>query len=75
VGLEERPNGIRVTNIYPGEANTPILDQRPVPVPDEKKARMVQPQDIGACVATIAKLPECVLVPELIITPLYQEYA
>jgi NAD(P)-dependent dehydrogenase (short-subunit alcohol dehydrogenase family) len=75
VGLEERPNGIRITNIYPGEANTPILDQRPVPVPPEKKAVMVQPEDIGACVVLLAKLPERVLVPELVITPLYQEYA
>ena len=75
VGLEERANGIRITNIYPGEVNTPILDKRPVPVPEEKKANMVQPDDIGECVVAIAKLPERVLVPELIITPLYQEYA
>lgn len=75
VGLEERPNGIRITNIYPGEVNTPILDQRPVPVPPEKKAIMVQPDDIGACVVLLTQLPERILVPELVITPLYQEYA
>ena len=74
VGLEERPNGIRITNIYPGEVDTPILDQRPTPVPPEKKARMVHPEDIGACVAMLAKLPPHVMVPELIITPTYQEY-
>ena len=75
VGLEERANGIRVTNIYPGEVNTPILAQRPVPVPDEKKAQMVQPDDVAAVVITLAKLPDRVLVPELVITPMYQEYA
>ncbi len=75
VGLEERPNGIRVTNVYPGEVDTPILQQRPVPVPAEKRARMVHPEDIAACVVAIAKLPRHVLVPELVITPLYQEYA
>ena len=75
VGLEERPSGIRITNIYPGEVETPILKQRPVPVPAEKRARMVHPEDIAACVVTIAKLPPHVLVPELVITPLYQEYA
>jgi NAD(P)-dependent dehydrogenase (short-subunit alcohol dehydrogenase family) len=75
VGLEERANGIRVTNIYPGEVNTPILAQRPEPVPPEKLAQMVMPEDIAACVVTIAKLPDRVLVPELVITPLYQEYA
>jgi len=75
VGLEERPHGIRVTNVYPGEVDTPILEQRPVPVPAEKRALMVHPEDIAACVVTIAKLPRHVLVPELVITPLYQEYA
>jgi NAD(P)-dependent dehydrogenase (short-subunit alcohol dehydrogenase family) len=75
VGLEERPNGIRVTNIYPGEVDTPILQQRPIPVPPQRRAVMVHPEDIAACVVTIAKLPDHVLVPELVITPLYQEYA
>jgi|YNPMSStandDraft_1061717.scaffolds.fasta_scaffold22176_1 NAD(P)-dependent dehydrogenase (short-subunit alcohol dehydrogenase family) len=75
VGLEERANGIKVTNIYPGEVNTPILRMRPEPVPEEKKAQMLQPADIAACVVCIAKLPPHALVPELVITPLYQEYA
>lgn len=75
VGLEERANGVRVTNIYPGEVNTPILAERPAPVPPEKLAQMLQPEDIAACVLTLAKLPPRVLVPELVITPLYQEYA
>ncbi len=75
VGLEEKAYGIRVTNVYPGEANTPIIDQRPVPVPAEKRAQMLQPEDIAACVVTIAKLPPTAHVPELVITPLYQEYA
>jgi len=74
VGLEERPNGIRITNIYPGECDTPILEQRLVPVPVEQKARMVHPEDIGACVVALAKLPPHVIVPELVITPTYQEY-
>jgi NAD(P)-dependent dehydrogenase (short-subunit alcohol dehydrogenase family) len=75
VGLEERENGIHVTNIYPGEVNTPILEQRPSPVPDEKKARMLFPEDIAALVVTIAKLHPRALVPELVITPLYQEFS
>ncbi len=74
VGLEERANGIRITNIYPGEVDTPLLDQRPVAVPAEKKAVMVHPEDIAACVIAIAKLPPHVVVPELVITPTYQEY-
>lgn len=74
VGLEERVHGIRITSICPGEVDTPILEQRPVPVPAEKRAQMVHPEDIGHCVVALARLPANVIVPELIITPLYQEY-
>jgi len=69
VNLEECGNGIKVTNIYPGETNTPIVDKRPTPPPPEKRAQMLQPEDIAACVVTIAKLPERAVVPELVITP------
>ena len=69
VNLEECGNGIKVTNIYPGETNTPIIDKRPSPPPPEKRARMLQPEDIAACVVTIAKLPPRAVVPELVITP------
>ncbi len=75
VGLEERPHGIHVTNIYPGEVATPILKHRPTPVPPERLAQMLQPEDIAALVVAIARLPHRALVPEVVITPLYQEYA
>jgi NAD(P)-dependent dehydrogenase (short-subunit alcohol dehydrogenase family) len=74
VGNEDAENGIRVTNIYPGEVNTPILDNRPEPVSDERKAAMVQPEDVGALAATIACLPPRSHVPEVIIKPLVQQY-
>ncbi len=74
VGNEEAQNGIRVTTIHPGEVNTPILEKRPVAVPEERKAMMVQPDDIGAIVVAIAQLPPQTHVPELIIKPLYQEF-
>jgi NAD(P)-dependent dehydrogenase (short-subunit alcohol dehydrogenase family) len=75
IGLEERDNGIHITNIYPGEVNTSILAQRPTPVPPEKLAQMLLPEDIASLVVAIAKLPPRALVPELVITPLYQEYS
>ena len=75
VGMEERGHGIHVTNIFPGEVNTPILAQRPVPVPAEKLPQMLQPEDIAALVVTIAKLPPRAVVPEVVITPLYQEFS
>ena len=69
VNLEESGNGIKVTNIYPGETNTPIVDKRPSPPPPEKRAQMLQPEDIAACVIAVAKLPPRAVVPELVITP------
>ena len=42
--------GIRSTMIYPGEVNTPILANRPVPVPDDRKAAILQPEDVAAAV-------------------------
>jgi len=75
VTLEESGNGIRVTNVYPGEVNTPILDQRPVPVTDEHKARILQPEDVAAAVLMVAQLPMQAHIPELVIKPLGQDYA
>src|SRR4051794_23379074 len=45
---EEGVRGIRSTVIYPGEVNTPILDARPVPVADERKQAILQPEDVAA---------------------------
>ena len=69
VNLEECGNGIKVTNVYPGETNTPIVEKRPTPPPPEKRAKMLQPEDIAACVVAIAKLPARAVVPEFVITP------
>jgi NADP-dependent 3-hydroxy acid dehydrogenase YdfG len=74
IGIEECENGINVTNIYPGEVNTPIIDKRPTPVPAEKRAQMLQPEDIAACVLMVAKLPQRAIVTELVITPKHMMY-
>ncbi|MFO0844498.1 MAG: SDR family oxidoreductase [Gemmataceae bacterium] len=69
VAAEERDNNIRVTSIYPGEVNTPILEDRPEPVTEERKRAMLQPEDVAAAVLFVATLPPHVAIPELIITP------
>ncbi len=74
IGIEERENGINVTNICPGEVNTPIIDKRPIPVPAEKRAQMLQPEDIAECVVMVAKLHPRATVPELVITPKHMLY-
>lgn len=74
VGLEVAADGVRVTNIYPGEVNTPLLEKRPTPVSAERKATMLQPEDLGAAAVMIAALPPRAHIPELVIKPTVQEY-
>ena len=74
VGEEERENGIRITNIYPGEVNTPILDERVNPPTPEHRESMLQPDDIAQVVSTVAKLPARAHVPELVIKPSKQSF-
>ncbi len=69
LAAEEKDNGIRVCNIYPGEVNTPILDVRPTPVSEERRRAMLQPEDVAAAVLFIATLPSRASIPELVITP------
>jgi NADP-dependent 3-hydroxy acid dehydrogenase YdfG len=75
VALEEKDNGIRVTNIHPGEVETPILDARPVPVSKEHRARILQPEDVAAAVVMVAKLPPRAHVSDLVIKPTTQAFA
>lgn len=74
VAEEERENGIRITGIFPGEVNTPILDNRPEPPPDEHRQRILQPGDVASAVLMVAKLPPRAHVPELVIKPTNQSY-
>jgi len=69
VGDEERENNIRVTNIHPGEVETPILEDRPSPVTDEHRARILQPEDVAATAVVAACLPSRARVAELTIIP------
>ncbi len=75
VALEEGKNGIRVTNICPGEVDTPLLDGRPVPLSAEHRARVLQASDIADVVLTVACLPPRAHVHELVIKPTWQDYS
>ncbi len=74
VGVEEKDNNIRVTNVYPGEVDTPILENRPVPVTPEHRARILQSDDVAAAALFVAGLPPHVSVPELVIKPTAHVY-
>jgi NADP-dependent 3-hydroxy acid dehydrogenase YdfG len=74
VAQEVGGSGIRVTNVFPGEVETPILDHRPVPVTAEQRAKILQPEDIGAAVLMVACLPPRAHIAELVIKPTSQNY-
>jgi NAD(P)-dependent dehydrogenase (short-subunit alcohol dehydrogenase family) len=75
IGREEGKYGIRSTAIHPGEVETPILDRRPVPVSAERRAQILQPDDVAAAVRFLAELPARAHVPELVIKPTVDDFA
>jgi NADP-dependent 3-hydroxy acid dehydrogenase YdfG len=67
--MEERLNGIRVTVIYPGLCDTPILNNRPVPPTPEQRDLMMKPEDIAAACVFAASLPPRTYVSDLVLMP------
>ena len=74
VSNEVGTENIRVTNVYPGEVDTPILEQRPTPVTEEHRQKMLLPEDVAQVVVGLACLPDRVHVPEIVIKPVHQQY-
>lgn len=68
INAEERSNGIRATSIFPRDVNTPLLDKRPQPPPADVRARMLQPDDLAACVWLAATLPSHAIVDEIVLS-------
>jgi NADP-dependent 3-hydroxy acid dehydrogenase YdfG len=75
LGREEGPRGIRSSVIYPGEVDTPILDARPVPVGADRRALILQPEDVAAAVRFLVELHPRAHVPELVIKPTVDDFA
>jgi NADP-dependent 3-hydroxy acid dehydrogenase YdfG len=74
LAAEEKDSGIRVSNVYPGEVDTPILEVRPTPVSAEQREKILKPEDVAQAVLFVAALPPHVSVPELVIKPTAQVY-
>ena len=68
ISSQIRGNGIRCTSIFPGEVDTPILDNRPLVPNSEVRALMMQPEDISAAVMMSVLLPKRANVSEIAIT-------
>lgn len=69
INAEERAHGIRACAIFPGDINTPILELRPYPPAAEARDKMLQPEDIAACVMLAVNLPPRAIVEELVVRP------
>ena len=69
LNMENCQYGIRACAVCPGEVATPILDNRPIPVSEEDRAKMVQSEDCGDLIRFLAELPEHVCINELTISP------
>ena len=69
INAEERPRGIRATAILPGDIDTPLLDKRPAPPDAAARAKMMQPEDIAACVLLAINLPARATIEEILVRP------
>ena len=74
VGNEVSQHGVRITTIFPGEVDTPILEHRPTAVSAERRATMLLPEDFGPLVVALALLPPRAHVPELVFKPTAADY-
>ena len=66
---EEKENGIRVTVIFPGLCNTPLVEKRPTPTPPEVLAKALEPEDVARAALLVASLPARAYVPDMRLLP------
>jgi NAD(P)-dependent dehydrogenase (short-subunit alcohol dehydrogenase family) len=69
INAEERGRGIRACAIFPGDIDTPLLEQRPQPPTADARARMLRAEDVAECALLAIRLPAHAIVEELIIRP------
>jgi NADP-dependent 3-hydroxy acid dehydrogenase YdfG len=69
VNAELRKFGIRACTIVPGEVDTAVLDNRPLPPDQEARAELMQAEDVAAAIMLCVSLPPRTLIEQIIMTP------
>jgi NAD(P)-dependent dehydrogenase (short-subunit alcohol dehydrogenase family) len=69
INAELRRRGIRACAIFPGDIDTPLLDQRAAPPSDADRASMLQPEDLADCVMFAINLPHRAVLEKLVVRP------
>lgn len=67
-GWDEHGAGVRITSILPGVVNTPILDKRPTPPPQELRELFIQPDDVASASLAAVTIPGRTTVSEITLT-------
>ncbi|QWB21288.1 MULTISPECIES: SDR family oxidoreductase [Streptomyces] len=67
-----RNQGLRAITVLPGEADTPILDNRARPPAPEERAGMVRPEDVAEAIRLAVALPQRVVLQEIVVAPTRQ---
>lgn len=69
LNAEERGNGIRACAIFPGDIDTPLLNQRPQPPAAAARAKMMRAEDVADCALFCINMPPHVIVEEMLVRP------
>ncbi len=69
INAELRRQGIRACAIFPGDIDTPLLDQRAAPPSADDRAGMLQPEDVADCVWFAIDLPHRAVLERLVVRP------
>lgn len=69
INQEEGQHRIRSCVIYPGEVDTPMIDQRTLVPSAEQRAQMMCPEDVANAILFVATMPGQVTIDELVIRP------
>ncbi|HWM35286.1 MAG TPA: SDR family NAD(P)-dependent oxidoreductase [Pseudolysinimonas sp.] len=66
-GRDEHGSGVRVCTILPGLVNTPLLDNRPAPPPQNMRDLFIQPEDVAAACLAVLLMPKRTSIAEMTI--------